>query len=152
MANEVNLPILRKDFIIDEIQIEEARAYGASAILLIVRILTPDRLGQLLKFSKSMGMDVLVETHNKEEILVGLDQGAEILGINTRDLDNFQIYPKLIEDLAGLIPADKIRIGESGIHTRSDWEHLKPLVDGFLVGSYFMKSQNIEKAYQDLFS
>lgn len=97
-------------------------------------------------------MDVLVETHNKDEILVGLDQGAEIFGINTRDLDNFKIYPKLVEELAGLIPADKIRIGESGIHSRSDWEHLENVVDGLLVGSYFMKSSNIEKAYKDLFS
>ncbi|WCL51308.1 indole-3-glycerol phosphate synthase TrpC [Leptospira sp. GIMC2001] len=151
VANAVNLPVIRKDFIIDKSQILEARAYSASAILLIVRILTEAQLQELYDYSMSLGMGVLVETHNREEVETALRIGADVIGINTRDLDHFKIYPKLIEELSDLIPKEKIRIGESGIHNRSDWENLQGKVDGFLVGSYFMKSPDIEKAYKDLF-
>lgn len=150
VSSAVSIPVLRKDFILDEVQIEEARAYGASCILLIVRILEPAVLKRLLEFSYSLGMDVLVETHTEEEVHIALDSGAEIIGINTRDLDHFKIYPDLIPKLAKIIPSDKIKIGESGIHNRSDWEPLNGIVDGLLIGSHFMKSPDIEKSYRDL--
>jgi indole-3-glycerol phosphate synthase len=150
VSTSVKIPVIRKDFIIDELQIDEARAFGASAILLIVRILSPQELKRLHSYSKSLGMDVLVETHNRQEIDLAVDAGAEIIGINTRDLDNFQIYSNLVKELADSIPKGIVRIGESGIHSRSDWENLKGIVDGLLIGTYFMKSPNIEKAYTDL--
>lgn len=150
VARAVSIPVLRKDFILDEVQIDEARAYGASCILLIVRILEPPVLRRLLEYSQSLGMEVLVETHTSEEVKIALDAGAEIIGINTRDLDHFKIYPNLIAELAKEIPDDRIKIGESGIHSRADWENLDGVVDGLLIGSYFMKSHNIEKSYRDL--
>lgn len=152
VSDYVSIPTIRKDFIIDEIQILEARANGASGILLIARILDPNQMKSLLSFSRQLGMEALVETHTKEEILTSLEIGAKIIGINTRDLDTFQIHHNLISDLAPYIPKECIRIGESGIHSREDWESLRGIVDGLLVGTYFMKAENIDSAFQDLFS
>lgn len=151
VASSVKIPVIRKDFIINEIQIDEARHYGASAILLIVRILTPDRLQNLLEYSHNLGMGVLVETHNREEVDLAVKIGAQAIGINTRDLDSFKIYPNIIQDLAKFIPKDRIKIGESGIQSREDWISLQGVVDGLLVGTQLMKSKDIEDSYNKLF-
>lgn len=152
VSEAVQIPVIRKDFIIDPIQIDEARRNGASAILLIVRILEPDQLKNLLDYAHALGLGVLVETHNKQEVELAVSLGAQAIGINTRDLDTFEIYPKLIQELASLIPQDRIIIGESGIHSKSDWKDLEGVVQGLLVGTYFMNAEDISLAYKNLFS
>ncbi|MCZ8237944.1 MAG: indole-3-glycerol phosphate synthase TrpC [Leptospiraceae bacterium] len=152
VSEAVQIPVIRKDFIIDPIQIDEARRNGASAILLIVRILEPDQLKNLLDYAHALGLGVLVETHNKQEVELAVSVGAQAIGINTRDLDTFEIYPKLIQELASLIPQDRIIIGESGIHSKSDWKDLEGVVQGLLVGTYFMNAEDISLAYKNLFS
>lgn len=152
VSEAVQIPVIRKDFIIDPIQIDEARRYGASAILLIVRILEPDQLKNLLDYAHALGLGVLVETHKKQEVELAVSVGAQAIGINTRDLDTFEIYPKLIQELASLIPQDRIIIGESGIHSKSDWQDLEGVVQGLLVGTYFMNAEDISLAYKNLFS
>lgn len=91
-----------------------------------------------------------MEIHNKKELEYSLEIGAVAIGINTRDLDTFTIHPELISELAPSIPKNCIRIAESGIHSSKDLLESKDLVDGFLIGTYFMKQPNIEAAYQEL--
>lgn len=148
----VSLPVIRKDFILDEIQIEEAYANGASAILLIVRILEEKRLIELYQFAKKLGMDVLVETHNEIEIQVALDSGFSIVGINTRDLDTFEINDSLVEKLRNLIPKGTLVVAESGISSEVEFKRYLGLVDACLIGTYFMRSDSIESAYKSLFT
>ena len=104
VSYSVKIPVLRKDFIIHRLQIQEARYMGASAILLIVRILNDLELRDLFNFAKSLGMDVLVETHTIEEARRAIELGADIIGINTRDLDTFTILPKVVSEIANYIP------------------------------------------------
>ncbi len=149
VSRAVQIPVLRKDFILDRSQISEARANGASAVLLIVRILSPSTLRDLLNQTHDLGMGALVEVHTAKEVETALEAGAVAIGINTRDLDTFHINPELIPRLAPLIPADRIRIGESGMETPEDWKSLQGIVDGILVGSYFMKHTDIRTAYRN---
>jgi indole-3-glycerol phosphate synthase len=150
VSESVDIPVIRKDFIISEKQIDEARHFGASAILLIVRILSPEKLEKLHSHSKSLGMDVLVETHNEEEIKISLDSGVEIIGINTRDLDTFVIHEDLIEKLSSLIPPKVLKIGESGIKSREGLEKMFQYVNSALIGTFFMEKQDIAKSFHDL--
>ncbi|EKJ85479.1 indole-3-glycerol phosphate synthase TrpC [Leptospira meyeri] len=152
VAESVSIPVIRKDFIIDPLQIDEAYSYGASAILLIVRILTPKELSSLHSFAKNLGLSVLVETHNKEEVKIALDSGATTIGINTRDLDTFQIHKNLIEEIAPELDESIIRVAESGIESFNDWQKYKGIVDSMLVGTYFMKSKDIAKDFRSLLS
>lgn len=151
VSSKVRIPVLRKDFIIDEIQIREARAYGASAILLIVRILTPEQIKAFLRSASSLGMDSLVEVHTSDEAKLALDCGAEIIGINTRDLDTFQIHKNLVEEVSSFLPPNVIKVGESGVKNRSDLDNFRKLVDAALIGTYFMEKSDIRKAWLDLF-
>lgn len=150
VANSVSLPVIRKDFILDPIQIDEAYAYGASAILLIVRILTPDQLRSLLAHANGLGLSVLVETHNEREVNIALDAGATTIGINTRDLDTFEIHKNLIEEIAPKLDPSIIRVAESGIESYEDWQKYKGMIDSMLVGTFFMKSQNIKLDFHNL--
>ncbi|MCW7494525.1 indole-3-glycerol-phosphate synthase [Leptospira sp. 2 VSF19] len=152
VSESVSIPVIRKDFIIDPLQIDEAYAYGASAILLIVRILTPKELTSLHSFAKSLGLSVLVETHNKQEVKIALDSGATTIGINTRDLDTFEIHKNLIEEIAPELDDSIIRVAESGIESFSDWQKYKGIIDSMLVGTYFMKSNDIAKDFRSLLS
>nr|WP_000099247.1 indole-3-glycerol-phosphate synthase [Leptospira interrogans] len=151
VSSELKIPVLRKDFILDEIQIREARAFGASAILLIVRILTPEQIKSFLKLASSLGMDCLVEVHTSDEAKLALDCGAEIIGINTRDLDTFQIHQNLVEEVSAFLPPNIVKVGESGIKKRSDLDTFRKLVDAALIGTYFMEKQDIRKAWLNLF-
>ena len=134
-------PVLRKEFIFDSYQVYEARAYGADAILLIVSILTLDHLKDLMELAQRFWMQCLVEVHNFEELRVALDAGAEIVGINNRDLRTFKTGLEVTEQLAPLIPADKIIVSESGISCR---EHVLRLgkvgVHAVLVGEALVAS------------
>lgn len=147
----VDLPILRKDFIIDEIQIREALAWGADAVLLIVRILAGSQLRELLGVCREKGIAALVEVHDREDLEKALDSGAEIIGINNRDLDTFEINLQTTRELAGMIPAGRITVGESGIHNKQDIEPLKGLkINAVLVGSSLMSSHDLEAKTREI--
>lgn len=148
------IPVLCKDFIIDELQICEARIAGADAVLLILRILKNDELKKLLAAARDMGLQALVETHNAEEVERALKSGAEIIGINNRDLDSLKIDLKTTIDLMAKYPELKKRvvITESGIKTRQDVDKLKAAgVNGALVGEILMKSKDIPAKIDELF-
>ena len=118
-------PVLRKDFVFDPYQVYEARAYGADALLLIVAILTPECLRELLEVSQSLWLQALVEVHDEAELQAALDAGAEIIGINNRDLRTFNTDISLTDRLASLAPRGKIVVSESGIHSHDDMIRLR---------------------------
>ena len=139
----VNLPVLRKDFIIDPIQIYEAKAIGADAILLIVAALSERELGTYLEIARELALDALVETHNEEEVKTALTVGAEIIGVNNRDLQTFNVTLDTSERLRKLIPEDKIFVSESGIRTEEDIRRLKSLkVGAVLIGESIVKEKD----------
>ncbi|MCB1177854.1 MAG: indole-3-glycerol-phosphate synthase [Leptospiraceae bacterium] len=150
VAANIPLPAIRKDFIIDKKQIEEAAFLGASAILLIVRILSRDELKELYNYAKSLGLDILVETHNENEVKTALEIDADIIGINTRDLDTFKIYPDLIEKVSNIIPKNKIIVGESGIKNASDCKNMIQFTQSTLIGTFFMQKTSIKEGFQEL--
>jgi indole-3-glycerol phosphate synthase len=119
-VGQCSLPVLRKDFIMDEVQVLEARAAGAAAVLLIVRILGSDRLTALLRCAAQLGLDALVEVHTEAELEVALQAGAGIVGINSRDLDTFTIDVERAWTLIGRIPSDRVAVAESGIFGQID--------------------------------
>lgn len=147
-AKNTDLPLLRKDFIVDEIQIYEAKILGASAILLICAILSVDELKKYLDIAKSLDLDVLVESHDKEELEKALEAGAEIIGINNRNLSTFDLTIDTTLNLLPFIPEGKVIVSESGFHTAEDILKIKGTrVDAILVGESFMRTDNIvEKA------
>lgn len=132
-------PILRKDFIIDEYQLVEAKAIGADVILLIAANLTPKQVRQLALFAKSLQLEVLLELHAEEELAHLCDE-VDLVGINNRNLKNFDVNLEHSVRLAGKLPADKLKIAESGINNVETILYLKQQgFDGFLMGEYFMK-------------
>ncbi len=140
----VSIPVLCKDFIIDEYQVFEARAWGADAILLICAILDDSQLRHLLKVAHDLRMHCLVEVHSSEEALRAVATGAVIIGVNSRDLVTFQMNPHLLRELRPLIPADRVVIAESGIHTEADARRLARYdVQAMLVGESLVISQDI---------
>src|SRR6266568_3766183 len=140
----VSVPVLRKDFIIDEYQVYEARAWGADAILLICAILDQIQLQRLLKVAHDLNMHCLVEVHTSKEVQRAISAGASIIGINSRDLKTFQIHPELIRDLRPLIPKNTVVVAESGIHTGADARRLARYdVQAMLVGESLVTSQDI---------
>jgi len=144
LKRAVSLPVLRKDFIIDEIQVEEASCYGADAALLIARILSTQQLKDLISACRELGPVPLTEVHDMEDLEKAVDCGANVIGINNRDLDTFEIDIKNAFKLAPLTPEDCIIIGESGIEDEEDIRALKETgVNAVLVGSALMKSDDI---------
>ena len=142
IKQEVTLPILRKDFIIDPIQIYEARAIDADALLLIVAALSVKDLHHYLKLASSLGMDALVETHDEREVEMALEAGAEIIGVNNRNLQTFEVSLEISERLRELVPKDKVFVAESGIHTEEDVRRLKKIgADALLIGESIVKSK-----------
>lgn len=152
VAASVNLPVIRKDFILHEKQIREAVRFGASAILLIVRILKPTQLKELLDYAYSLGLEVLVEIHTRKEAEIAVEVGSRIIGINTRDLDTFQIHQNLIEEVSLDLPKHIHIVGESGIKNRNDYQNMKKYVQSTLIGTYFMQKEDITSAYKELVS
>ncbi|EPG74314.1 indole-3-glycerol phosphate synthase [Leptospira fainei serovar Hurstbridge str. BUT 6] len=151
VSEKVNIPVLRKDFIIDERQVIEAREYGAGAILLIVRILDPDTLKNLILAATKLGMGVLTEIHTEEEAEIARDAGANIVGINTRDLDDFSIHKDLVPKVANKLSPNIVKVGESGIKSKQDLDAFRPYVDAALIGTYFMEKSDIRTAWLELF-
>ena len=151
LKDRVTLPILRKDFIIDEYQVYESAVAGADAILLIANILTRDELNKYYGIAKDLGMDVLVETHNEEEVEKALSSPAGIIGINNRDLTSFEIDISITQRLRHLIPENKIIVSESGISTYEQVMFLKSLgVSAVLIGETFMRAKNIGEKVREL--
>jgi indole-3-glycerol phosphate synthase len=139
----VNLPVLRKDFTIDRVQIFEAAAHGADAILLIAAILDLQELTAFRELASSLGLAALVEVHDAEELAKAIDSGAEIIGVNNRNLDTFEVSLDTSLRLSFQIPASVIRVTESGIYTRADIELLSGAgFDAFLIGESLMKSRD----------
>ena len=157
VAKAVNLPVLCKDFIADEYQIYKAKAIGASAVLLIVAMLDKTQLSKLYNTAKSIGLDALVETHNIDEAMTAISIGADIIGINNRNLHTFEVDIATTLDISKALPADKILVSESGINTKDDIIKLKEAkINAILVGESFMRCNNIgakakefKDAYQD---
>lgn len=144
-------PLLRKDFLFDPYQVYEARAYGADSLLLIVAMLTPEKLGELLELSYQLGMSCLVEVHNEAELKIALSREARIIGINNRDLNTFSVDLSTTERLRPLIPADRIVVSESGIKDHSDLEKLGRWgVDAVLIGESLMAAANIAAKMEEL--
>ena len=143
VARAVPVPVLRKDFILDELQIAEARAGGASAVLLIVRALTPARLSELLRASRAFALDALVEAHDARELDTALEAGAGIIGINSRNLDDFRIDVDAAWSLISRIPPDTVAIAESGMSIEADVRLAAGAgADGVLIGTALSASSD----------
>lgn len=143
-----NTPLLRKDFMIDEYQLYEAKAYGASVILLIAACLSITDVKQLARTAKDIGLEVLLEIHNHEE-LEHISDEVDIVGVNNRNLRSFEVQLETSADLSKSIPGGKLKISESGIHKIEDVVYLKQYgFDGFLIGENFMKQEDPGAAFQ----
>jgi indole-3-glycerol phosphate synthase len=141
------LPVLRKDFIVDPYQLYEAAAAGADAILLIVAALHPDVLYDLLTEARTLDLDALVEIHDERELGVALDVEADVLGINNRDLGDFSVDIERTYDLLADIPAGKTVVSESGFTTREQLDELDRVgVDAVLIGETLMRAPDVEEA------
>jgi indole-3-glycerol phosphate synthase len=137
----VELPILRKDFMVDRYQLAEARAAGADAILLIVSALSDGELAGLLADARQLGLEALVESHDQAELERALRLGAELIGVNNRDLKTFTIDRDLATRLRPLVPADRVMVAESGIRDAADVERMRRGgVDAVLVGEALMRA------------
>jgi indole-3-glycerol phosphate synthase len=153
VADSSPLPILRKDFILDEVQVLEARAAGASAVLLIVRILGEARLQELLRYSAELGLDALVEVHTAAELAIALHSDAEIVGVNSRDLDTFDIDVVSALKLLAQVPGDRVGVAESGIVGQSDVTRAAEAgADAVLVGTALSASESPEELLRGLCS
>ena len=144
-------PVLRKDFIFDPYQVYEARAAGADALLLIVAILEPDLLKKLLGLSQELWMQCLVEVHDEDELAVALDSGAEIIGINNRDLRTFNTDLAVSEALAPKVPRGKIIVSESGISSPADLRRVSAVgVNAVLVGEALVTAGDVGQKVREL--
>lgn len=147
----VSLPVLRKDFIIDEYQIYESVYAGADAILLIADLFSGDELKRFFDLAASLGLDVLIEVHNEEDIEKALKCGESVIGINNRDLHTFKVELETTQRLSRLIPSGKVRVSESGIKTHEDIMFLKSLgMNAVLIGEAFMESDDIAAKMREL--
>jgi indole-3-glycerol phosphate synthase len=139
----VEIPVLRKDFVVSEYQLLEARAAGADAVLLIVAALRPKKLGELLARADAWGLDVLVEVHTLDELSPALDAGARIVGVNNRNLRTLAVDVHASELLIEHIPKDVVAVSESGLRTPADLLRLRALgYHAFLVGERFMTAED----------
>ena len=151
VKDRVMLPVLRKDFIIDEYQVYESAVIGADAILLIAHILTQEELNRYMGIAKDLGLDVLVETNNEEGIEKAVNANAPIIGINNRDLSSFNVDLNTTQRLIHHIPENKTIVSESGIETYEQVMFLKSLgVNAVLIGETFMRAENIGEKVRDL--
>jgi indole-3-glycerol phosphate synthase len=146
-----NLPVLRKDFIVDPYQIYESAAAGADAILLIVAALEPEELAELHSEAWSLDLDVLVEVHDEEELAAALEVEPEVIGINNRDLDDFSVDLERTFELLSDIPTGKTVVSESGFSTREQLDELDRVgVDAVLIGETLMRADDVEAACREL--
>lgn len=144
------IPVLRKDFIIDEYQVYESRYYGADAILLIASVLSKEKIAKFIKTADKYNMDCLVEVHDDKELRKALSAKARIIGINNRNLKTLKIDLNTTLKLVKKIPKDKIIVSESGFIKKSDVKKVKGKVNAILIGTSLMKSDNIKKKIKEL--
>lgn len=143
ISNNVSIPILRKDFTIDEYQIYEAKAIGADAILLICSILNENLINKYINICDKLGLSALVEVHNKDEIKCAINSGARIIGVNNRDLNTFNIDINNCIQLRRYVPEHILFIAESGIQTKEHIDIIKSYsINGVLIGESLMRSEN----------
>jgi indole-3-glycerol phosphate synthase len=153
IRKNVDLPILRKDFIIDSYQILEAKLIGADCILLIMAMLSEDQAITLEEKALEIGLSVLIEIHDEEDLQKSLKLKSRLIGINNRNLKTFEISLEVSNNLKPKIPSDKIIICESGIFTSDDIAQMKKIgINSFLVGESLMRKDNIGEALQNLIS
>ena len=147
------IPVLRKDFIIDPYQVYEAASFEADAVLLIVRILTEEQLLQCMQAADLLGIEPLVEVHSANELRLSLSIGAHVIGINHRDLQTFKVEPALSEQLVPQIPSGKLIVAESGVQTAEDVKRMKRLgVHAVLVGEALMTAADPAAKVRELFA
>ncbi|MFH1189975.1 MAG: indole-3-glycerol phosphate synthase TrpC [Candidatus Omnitrophota bacterium] len=151
VKESVPLPVLRKDFIIDEYQIYESAACGADAILLIADLLSDSEMTGFYQLASSLGLDVLLEVHNEEDLEKAIATGGDIIGVNNRDLHTFKVDLAVTQKLARLIPAHKIKVSESGIKSYEDVMFLKSLgINAVLIGEAFMEAPDIAAKIREI--
>ncbi len=149
--SSVNLPVLRKDFTVSRHDICDARIMGADCVLLIAAALTKSELTEFFKFSLELGLDALVEVHDENELAVAIENGATLIGVNQRDLHTFEVDHKRAVRMAKLMPADVIRVAESGVKTRDDARSLRDAgYDAVLVGESLVTSNEISNSVSEL--
>ena len=147
----VSIPCLRKDFIVDEFQLLEARANSADAVLLIVAALSQSELEKLAQGAREQALDVLCEAHDAQELQRALDAGCDLIGVNTRDLKTFKVDLTTAFGLAEKFPANVVRVAESGIHSAEDVARLRAAgYDAFLVGESLMRAERPGEALREL--
>jgi indole-3-glycerol phosphate synthase len=146
-----DLPLLRKDFLVDEYQLIEARVAGADAVLLIVAALEPERLAALIGVASDLGMDALVEVHDEDEVEIAVEAGAEVIGVNNRDLHSLDVDLATTFRLLADVPAGTVVVAESGITTREAVRDLEEAgVDAILVGEALMRVHDPRDAVREL--
>jgi indole-3-glycerol phosphate synthase len=151
VAKSVAVPVLRKDFVVDPLQVYEARAIGASAVLLIVRALDPGLLAELVALARELGLGQLVEVHDAEELGVAVSLAPEVIGVNSRDLRTLTVDPETLRTLLPLVPQNAMAVAESGLATRRDVERAAVWgADGVLVGAALSAAQDPEAAVRAL--
>ena len=151
IASEVSIPVLRKDFVIDEYMIWQAKALGASAVLLIVSILDTVQLKKYLDLAHDLGLSAIVEAHDSQEVMRAMTVGAEIIGVNNRDLTDFTVNIENSINLRRCVSGDTVFISESGIKTTEDVTRLKENdVDAILIGETLMKSDDKKAVISEL--
>ena len=150
ISNQVAIPTLNKDFIIDEKQIIRARNAGASVILLIVAALTEERLKELYDYATELGLEVLMETHNREELEIAHRIGARIIGVNNRNLATFEVDLQTSLDLAEYFQEGPVYISESAIFSGQDAQAVAPHFQGILVGTALMQAENVAEKIKEL--
>lgn len=151
IRQSVSLPILRKDFIFDAYQIDEAAAIGADAVLLIAAVLEPRQLAELYHMAYALGLEVLVEVHSREELEGIAFLHPEILGVNNRNLKTFEVNLDTVAELKPYAPADAVFVSESGIRDNMDMKRVRSLgADAVLIGETLMRSGNISQTLAEL--
>lgn len=146
-----DLPVLRKDFVVDAYQIYESRYYGADALLLIADLLSEDEIRRFVEITSGLGMCSMIEVHSEEDLKKALSAGAEIIGINNRNLHTFEVKLETTERLMNFIPKGKVVVSESGIQSASDVAYLASLgVNAVLIGEAFMKAADIKSKIEEM--
>lgn len=151
VKSSVDLPVLRKDFILEPYQVYESRFYGADAVLLIADLLSKEKISALTDTASSLGLDSLVEVHNEKELKKVLSLKVPLIGINNRDLHTLEVDLKTTEKLITLIPKDRVLVVESGIKSRQDVMFLKILgISAVLIGEAFMEARDIKAKVEEI--
>lgn len=152
VRNQINIPILRKDFMVDEYQFYEAKSTGADVVLLIAACLSAQQTFEFTELSHELGLEVLLEIHTEEE-LKHYNPSIDLVGINNRNLKDFKVDLQHSVQLKNSLPENTLSVAESGIYTMQDYHYLKEKgFDGFLMGEYFMKNENPAQAFEEFIS